>query len=108
MFDRKPAPYSDEQLDSIARNCTLREDAARKVERTMQKRVSAYTLRSRVGQTFSAIVTGVNDPRVFVRVFDPPVEGRVMKGERGLDVGDRVKLTLLKTDPERGFIDFGR
>ena len=62
----------------------------------------------RVGQTFSAVVTGVTPKGVFVRVLDPPVEGRLMRGEHGLDVGDRLRVTLLSTDPQRGFIDFGR
>jgi exoribonuclease-2 len=102
------AAYSDAELDSIARNCTLMEDNARKVERAMGKRMAAVALQPRVGQSFSAVVTGVTPKGVFVRVFDPPVEGRVMRGERGLDVGDRVRVTLLSTDPQRGFIDFGR
>jgi exoribonuclease-2 len=103
----QPAPYADEELERIARHCTLREDAARKVERTMQKRAAASALRRRVGQPFRAVVTGVTPKGVFVRVSDPPVEGRVVRGERGLDVGDRVRLTLLAVDPEKGFIDFG-
>jgi exoribonuclease-2 len=103
-----PPPYSEAELDSIARNCTLKEDAARKVQRDMMKRMAAVALRDRVGQTFSGVVTGVTPKGVFVRVFDPPVEGRLMHGERGLDVGDRVNVTLLSTDPQRGYIDFGR
>jgi exoribonuclease-2 len=103
-----PAAYSDTELDSIARNCTLMEDNARKVERAMEKRMAAVALRPRVGQSFSAVVTGVTPQGVFVRVFDPPVEGRLMRGEHGLDVGDRLRVTLLSTDPQRGFIDFGR
>jgi len=102
------AAYSDSELDSIARNCTLMEDNARKVERAMGKRMAAVALQPRVGQSFSAVVTGVTPKGVFVRVFDPPVEGRMMRGEQGLDVGDRLRVTLLSTDPQRGFIDFGR
>lgn len=102
------APYSDTELESAARNCTLKEDAARKVQRDMNKRLAAAALRNRLGQTFSGIVTGVTPKGVFVRVLDPPVEGRVMRGERGLDVGDRLRVTLLSTDPQRGFIDFAR
>ena len=75
-------PYSDGELDSIARNCTLMEDAARKVERAMEKRMAAVALHARVGQSFSAVVTGVTPKGVFVRVFDPPVEGRLMRGEQ--------------------------
>jgi len=103
-----PAPYTDAELDAIARNCTLKEDAARKVQRDMIKRVAAVALASRVGQTFSAVVTGVVLKGVFVRVLDPPVEGRLMRGEEGLDVGDRLHVRLLSTDPERGYIDFAK
>ena len=102
------APYSDAELDAIARACTEREDAARKVERDMNKRLAAAALQDRVGQSFSAVVTGVTPKGVFVRVLDPPVEGRLMRGEQGLDVGDRLRVSLLAADPRRGFIDFGR
>ncbi|HEY3838744.1 MAG TPA: RNB domain-containing ribonuclease [Bryobacteraceae bacterium] len=107
-WDNHAAPYSDAQLDAIARNCTLKEDAARKVERTMLKRVAAVALKDRIGETFAAVVTGVTPKGVFVRVPQPPVEGRVMRGEEGMDVGDQVRVKLLRTDPQRGFIDFGR
>jgi exoribonuclease-2 len=103
-----PAPYADDELAAIARNCTLKEDAARKVQRDMNKRVCAVGLLPRVGETFSAVVTGVTHKGVFVRVIDPPVEGRLMHGEQGLDVGDHVHVKLLDVDPQRGFIDFGR
>jgi exoribonuclease-2 len=102
------APYSDAELDAIARNCTLMEDAARKVQRDMIKRIAAVALANRVGQTFSAVVTGVVPKGVFVRIIEPPVEGRLMRGEQGLDVGDRLHVRLLRTDAERGFIDFAR
>jgi exoribonuclease-2 len=102
------APYTDAELDAIARACTLKEDAARKVERDMNKRLAAAGLQNRVGQAFSAVVTGVTPKGVFVRVLDPPVEGRLMRGEQGLDVGDRLRVSLLAADPRRGFIDFGR
>ena len=102
------APYADPELDGIARNCTLKEDAARKVQRDMNKRLAAVALQKRVGQGFAAVVTGVTPKGVFVRIVDPPVEGRVMQGEHGLDVGDRVHVTLIGADPNRGFIDFRR
>jgi exoribonuclease-2 len=86
----------------------LKEDAARKVERVMNKRVAAAALHDRIGQTFPAVVTGVTPKGVFVRVLDPPAEGRLVRGEQGMDVGDQVQVKLLSTDPERGFIDFGR
>jgi len=102
------APYSDEELDAIARACTEKEDAARKVERDMTKRLAAAALQTHIGQNFSAVVTGVTPKGVFVRTLAPPVEGRLMRGEHGLDVGDRIRVTLLAADPRRGFIDFGR
>jgi VacB/RNase II family 3'-5' exoribonuclease len=102
------SPYSDDELDAIARNCTLKEDAARKVQRAMTKRIAAVALQRRIGEKFSAVVTGVTPKGVFVRVLGPPVEGRLMRGEQGLDVGDRLSVTLLRADPRSGFIDFGR
>ena len=104
----QPAPYTDDELDAIARNCTLKEDAARKVERDMMKRMAAVALADRVGQKFAAVVTGVTPKGVFVRISEPPVEGRLMRGEHGVDVGDQIQVTLLSTDAQRGFIDFGR
>ena len=108
MLRGEPAPYSDAELEAIATHCTERESAARKVERTMQKRVAAVALQGRVGQQFQGVVTGANDKGVFVRVFTPPVEGKVVQGEQGLDVGDVVKVTLVGADPQRAFIDFRR
>jgi exoribonuclease-2 len=102
------APYSDPQLAEIADACTRMEDGARKVQRNMLKRMAAVALAHRVGQTFPAVVTGNVDKGVFVRILNPPVEGRVVRGEQGLDVGDRLKVKLLATDPVRGHIDFGR
>jgi exoribonuclease-2 len=108
VMARQPAPYAETALSAIAQNCTLKEDAARAVERAMHKRIAAVALEGRVGSKFDAVVTGVTPKGVFVRILHPPVEGRLMRGERGLDVGDRLQVTLLSTDPERGFIDFGR
>lgn len=102
------APYTDDTLAAIAQNCTLKEDAARKVERAMNKRAAAVAFQNRVGESFDAIVTGVTPKGVFVRVAAPPLEGRLMRGETGVDVGDRLRVKLLSTDPQRGFIDFGR
>lgn len=100
--------YQAEELDVIARNCTLREDAARKVERIMRKRIAAVALSDRIGETFKGVVTGVTPKGTFVRIVDPPAEGRVVRGEQGLDVGDQVRVKLLETNAQRGFIDFGR
>jgi exoribonuclease-2 len=94
------APYSDPELDAIARNCTLKEDAARKVQRTMQKRMAAVAMQNRVGETFAGIVTGNTPKGVF--------EGRLVRGEQGVDVGDQVRVRLVNTDPQRGYIDFAR
>ncbi len=106
MLANEPAPYSDDELSAIAAHCNERESAARKVERAMQKREAAVALSNRIGTIFSGVVTGASDKGTYVRVFDPPVEGRVVQGEQGLDVGDRVRVTLLRTDPQHAFIDF--
>jgi exoribonuclease-2 len=103
-----PSPYRDEQLATIASHCTERENAARKVERAMHKVAAAALLSSHIGETFDAIVTGVSDKGVFARTLHPPVDGRIVCGERGLDVADKVRVKLLATVPERGFIDFER
>jgi len=105
---KNPAPYADSELDSIARNCTLKEDAARKVERAMGKRVAAVAMHRYIGQTFAAVVTGVTPKGTFVRVLNPPVEGMLCRGQEGVDVGDRIQVKLTGADPERGFIDFCR
>ena len=99
-------PYSEGDLNAIALRCTLMEDNARKVEREMEKRIAAVVLRPRIGQNFPAIVTGVNKYGTFVRTLDPHVEGMVVSGGKGLDVGDKVTAKLISTDPQRGFIDF--
>jgi exoribonuclease-2 len=103
-----PAPYSDDELSGIARNCTLKEDAARKVERQMSKRIAAVAMGNRIGQTFDAIVTGSTPKGTFVRVLQPHVEGLLAQGQQGSDVGDRLRVKLLRTDPQHGFIDFAR
>lgn len=103
-----PPPYAEAELDAIARNCTFKEDQARKVERLMDKRIAAMALAGRVGQRFDGIITGVTPKGTFVRVTDPPAEGRLCEGEQGADVGDRVTVRLLKADARLGFIDFAR
>ncbi|MGA7860149.1 MAG: S1 RNA-binding domain-containing protein, partial [Terracidiphilus sp.] len=104
-------PYSEGDLDAIAQHCTLMEDNARKVERDMEKRIAAVVLRPRIGQSFQAIVTGVNNYGTFVRTLDPHADGMLVNvgkpgAQKGLDVGDRVTVKLVSTDPQRGFIDF--
>jgi VacB/RNase II family 3'-5' exoribonuclease len=110
LLAKASQPYSEGDLNAIAQRCTQMEDAARKVEREMQKRIAAVVLRPRIGQTFHGIITGVNNYGTFVRTLDPHVEGMVVNagkpGSKGLDVGDRVTVKLVSTDPTRGFIDF--
>jgi exoribonuclease-2 len=103
---KAPQPYSEGDLNAIATRCTLMEDNARKVEREMQKRIAAVVLQKRIGQSFPAIVTGVNQYGTFVRTLDPHVDGMVVSGGKGLDVGDKVTVKLVSTNPQRGFIDF--
>jgi VacB/RNase II family 3'-5' exoribonuclease len=107
MLDGEPSPYTDDELSAIATHCNLQEAAGRKVERAMQKRAAAVALANNIGKVFRGVVTGASEKGVYVRVFNPPVEGRVIQGEHGLDVGDIVMVTLLHTDPQRAFIDFG-
>ena len=103
-----PVPYDLNQLKQIAGACTDRDNAARKVERKMRKVAAALLLDEKIGQVFDAIVTGASEKGTFARVIKPPVDGRIMRGERGLRVGDKVRVRLLSTDPERGFIDFAK
>ncbi|HTI42777.1 MAG TPA: RNB domain-containing ribonuclease [Vicinamibacterales bacterium] len=107
LQSRKP-PYTDGELESIAQRCTEREDAANKVERLVRKAAAALLLQNRVGERFDAIVTGASEKGTWVRIRRPPVEGRLERGWEGLEVGDRVRVKLVHTDPSRGFIDFQR
>jgi len=100
------SPYGADELGAVAARCTLMEDGERKVEREMTKRIAAVVLHKKIGQSFAAIVTGVNQHGTFVRALEPHVEGMVVRGGKGLDVGDRVTAKLVGTNPERGFIDF--
>jgi exoribonuclease-2 len=102
------APYSLGELSAIAKHCTEQEDAANKVERLTKKAAAALWLRDRIGQTFDSIVTGAGPKGTWVRMKGMPVEGRLERGAEGLDVGDRVRVRLVHTDPARGFIDFAR
>jgi VacB/RNase II family 3'-5' exoribonuclease len=100
-------PYSDDELTAIAANCTQKEDAARKVEREMSKRLAAIAMQHRIGEAFDAIVTGVTDHGTFVRVLQPHVEGLLIQGH-GLDVGDTMRAKLVSVNVEKGYIDFSR
>jgi VacB/RNase II family 3'-5' exoribonuclease len=102
----RPPPYATGDLGALAAHCTAAEDVAAKVERRVRKSAAALLLRSRVGETFDAFVTGASAKGTWVRLTAPPVEGRVLHGFEGLDVGDRASVKLDRTDVERGFIDF--
>ncbi len=102
----RPVPYVQKDLEALALHCTQQEDAAKKVERQVAKSAAALLLQSKVGQRFDAIVTGAADKGTWVRVFSPPVEGKLVQGSQGVDVGDKIQVELLHTDVERGFIDF--
>ncbi|HKO44885.1 MAG TPA: RNB domain-containing ribonuclease [Pyrinomonadaceae bacterium] len=107
-LDKNATPYTEDELRLIATRCTERENASRKVERKMRKVAAAELLHDKVGEKFDAIVTGVSGKGTFARTIKPPVDGRVVKGERGLLVGQKVGVRLLSTNPERGFIDFAK
>jgi exoribonuclease-2 len=104
----EPVPYGRDELGALAAECTLKEDGAQKVERLVRKAAAACLLSKRIGQVFDGVVTGASPKGTWARIFDPPVEGRVERGQEGLDVGDRVRVRLVHTNPERGFIDFAR
>jgi len=98
--------YSQDELKELARHCTQKEDDANKVERLVAKSASAMLLASRIGEQFDAICTGAADKGTWVRIFHPPIEGRLLCGYEGIDVGTRLKVQLIDTDVEKGYIDF--
>lgn len=104
----KRSPYDADELAQLARHCTDQEDAANKVERQVRKSAAACVLANRVGDRFDGIVTGASSKGTWVRIFRPPIEGKLVRGERGLDIGDRVHVKLVDVNIERGFIDFVR
>jgi VacB/RNase II family 3'-5' exoribonuclease len=108
LLARRPNPYSDNELTTIAANCTAKEDAARKVEREMSKRLGAVAMQNRIGTIFDAIVTGVTPRGTFVRALQPQVEGLLAQGAQGVDVGDKLRVRLIRIDVQHGFIDFAR
>jgi exoribonuclease-2 len=102
----KAPPYSVDELKSLAQHCTLQEDAARKVERQLRKSEAALFLRSRIGQTFDGVVSGVNDKGAWVRIFYPPVEGKLVNSREDFPVGKLLRVKLIYTHVQLGFIDF--
>jgi len=103
-----PVPYVVDELTRVAAHSTEQEDAANKVERQVRKAAAALVMAARVGQVFSAVVAGASEKGTWVKLTSPPVEGKVVRGEDGLDVGDRVRVRLDHVDIDRGFIDFVR
>ena len=102
------SPYNNDELDALAKHCTQEEDAAKKVERQVTKSAAAMLLESRIGEQFDAIVTGASDKGTWVRIFQPPIEGRLESGFKGVDVGRKLRVQLVRTDVEQGYIDFKR
>jgi exoribonuclease-2 len=100
--------YSLPELQSLASHCTQQEDAANKVERQVKKCAAAELLEDKAGCLFSALVTGSSDKGTWVRIKNPPVEGKLVRGNQRANVGDRLRVRLLSTDVEKGFIDFAR
>ena len=101
-----PVPYTKDELDVLAAHCTRTEDAANKVERQVGKSAAALLLESRIGERFDSIVTGASEKGTWVRLLSVPVEGKVMQGVEGLDVGEQVQVQLIAVDVEKGYIDF--
>ena len=108
MLAGQPNPYSDNELSVAAANCTEKGDAARKVEREMSKRLAAVAMQNRIGAIFDAVVTGATPKGTFVRALQPHVEGLLAQGQQGADVGDKLRVKLIRVDVQRGFIDFAR
>lgn len=100
------SPYRNDELSALAAHCTQQQHNAMKVERRVAKSAAAFILSSRIGATFRGTVTGASEKGTWVRIARPTTEGRVVRGERGLDVGDRVRVKLVHVDVERGYIDF--
>jgi exoribonuclease II len=101
-------PYSPAELETLATHCTEQEDAARKVERQVRKSAAAQFLSDRVGEIFDAVVTGASEKGTWVRLLRPPAEGRLMRGQAGVDVGDQIRVQLAGLNIPRGYIDFVR
>ena len=107
LYD-EPAPYTNAELQELAAHCTEAEDAANKVERQVGKSAAALLLKSHIGERYEGIVTGAAKKGTWVRLLNIPVEGKLMQGTKGLDVGDRIRVQLIEVDVEKGYIDFKR
>jgi VacB/RNase II family 3'-5' exoribonuclease len=105
-LEDQPVPYTKGELDVLAAHCTTAEDAANKVERQVEKSAAALLLESRIGEQFDAIVTGASDKGAWVRLLSLPVEGKLVQGFNGIDVGDQMRVQLIETNVELGYIDF--
>jgi len=105
-LEGKPAPYSKDELDVLATHCTEAEDSVKKVERRVEKSAAALLLESRIGEKFDGIITGASEKGTWVRLLKMPVEGKLVKGYEGMDVGNRLRVQLIDTDVEQGYIDF--
>ncbi len=99
-------PYTLKELSELSIHCSDRDKASKKVERFMRKAAAAVLLAGRIGEVFEAIVTGASEKGVYVRTIDPPAEGRVVRGEEGLSVAQKLRVRLISLDPYQGFIDF--
>lgn len=106
VLDGKKSPYSFRELDGLSEWLSERDKMSKKAERFMLKAAAGVLLHKSIGRTFDAIVTGASEKGTYVRIFDPPVEGRVIRGGGNLYVGEKVKVRLVYTDPEKGYIDF--
>ena len=106
ILEGKPVPYRKDELDLLAAHCTEAEDAANKVERRVGKSAAALLLESRIGEQFDSIVTGASEKGTWVRLLTIPIEGKLVQGFEGMDVGDRTHVQLISVDVERGYIDF--
>jgi exoribonuclease-2 len=105
-LESKPLPYSKSELDELATHCTETEDVVNKVERQVEKSAAALLLESRIGERFDSIVTGASDKGTWVRLLEVPVEGKLVSGFEGVDVGNRIRVQLISVDVQKGFIDF--
>jgi len=106
VLDQKQSPYTLQELADLAERLTDREKASKKVKRYMRKAVAAVLLHSRTGDLFDGIVTGASEKGTYIRLIAPPAEGRIIRGEKSLWIGQKIRVRLLRTDPYNGFIDF--